>query len=432
MQPSTKNNKAPLRLFILCFLAYTIVYIGRKNLSVCLSDMIADGVLDKVLGGTVGTAFLTCYACGQLLGGVLGDRFPPKYMLTIGLAGAGCANLCMALNSTPWLFVVLWGVNGLFASLLWPTIIRCISQGIPLEGRARAGVWIASTIPVGSLLAYWISAIFLQLTSWRGVFVACGIILLCGSVVMFCGFTSLGELNKQLQTGGKNKQKAPQQPETSGKGFGALLLEIGFLFMVFGIVCNGILKDGFDFWIPTYLTESFHLEASLTSLLTGILPVVNLLGVYIAKWVDRSLMHNEMRTNTLLFFVSALLLIPVCLFTAGDITQHMAAKLVLSIAVIALVSSLMLGINSMLLTFIPMYFGSIGKAATLTGILNASSYGAAALADFLAGILSERYGWTVTLLAFMATALAGGVGCLLGMRRWKRYRENATILEPQQ
>ena len=57
-------------LVIYCWLAYATVYIGRKNLSVCLADMIAEGVTDKVSGGTIGTCFMLCYAIGQFVGNV--------------------------------------------------------------------------------------------------------------------------------------------------------------------------------------------------------------------------------------------------------------------------------------------------------------------------------------------------------------------------
>jgi len=418
----TQTQKEALRLFWLCWLAYTVIYIGRKNLSACLPEMIADGAADKLLGGAVGTGFLICYACGQLAGGVLGDRFSPRIMLSLGLFGAGTVNLLMGLNRTPQLFVVLWSLNGLFASLLWPTVIRCLSQGIPPDMRARSGALISTTIPIGSFLAYLVSAAGLHFASWRMVFLVCGSLLVCTAVLEYWGFAPLRGTLAEMQSQRVQRANAPADVSSGApdrRAFLRILLAAGLPFFVLGAVSNGALKDGLDFWIPTYISERFGIEASLTSLLTGILPVVNILGVYIAKGLNTRLFRNEMRTSGAMFAFSATLLAPLCLVTAGDVQQGRGTKLVVCLLMIAVVSTMMLGINSQLLTFIPFRFGKIGKAATVTGMLNASSYAAAALSDFFAGVLSKHYGWTVTLCAFLLLSCLGAAACLGGGKRWK-------------
>ena len=74
----TEVEKKSWLVVLFCILAYTSVYVGRKNLSVCLPAMTEDGVISPALGGTVGTCFLIFYACGQLINGCLGDKLHPK------------------------------------------------------------------------------------------------------------------------------------------------------------------------------------------------------------------------------------------------------------------------------------------------------------------------------------------------------------------
>ena len=45
----TLYEKRAWRMVILCWLAYATVYIGKKTLSVNLSDMMADGVCDNTI-----------------------------------------------------------------------------------------------------------------------------------------------------------------------------------------------------------------------------------------------------------------------------------------------------------------------------------------------------------------------------------------------
>ncbi|MGN1408772.1 MAG: MFS transporter, partial [Eubacteriales bacterium] len=115
------------RLVLVCMAAYTTIYIGRKNLSVCLPSMTADGVLSQSLGGIVGTCFLICYAAGQFINGWLGDRIHPSKMVSGGLLFAGLMNIFMGLNSVGVMFCVYWALCGFSCSMLWSPIIRAVS-----------------------------------------------------------------------------------------------------------------------------------------------------------------------------------------------------------------------------------------------------------------------------------------------------------------
>jgi len=116
-------------------------------------------------------------------------------------------------------------------------------------------------------------------------------------------------------------------------------------------------------------------------------------------------------------------MLPLVRITGGSPATRSGALLALAVLLIAAVSTLTLGLNAQLTTFIPLHFGKIGKAATVAGVLNASSYAAAALSDFFAGVLSKHSGWTVTLFAFLLTAATGAVFCIVGAGRWGRGRE---------
>lgn len=56
-----KTKKSTSVLFALLLIAYAAIYIGRKNFSACMTGMVAEGVIDKLIGGTAGTAFLAVF-----------------------------------------------------------------------------------------------------------------------------------------------------------------------------------------------------------------------------------------------------------------------------------------------------------------------------------------------------------------------------------
>jgi sugar phosphate permease len=184
------KKKSTCVLFTLLFIAYTAIYIGRKNFSVCMAGMAADGVIDKLIGGTAGTAFLAVYACGQLINGLLGDRISPGIMISAGLLGSGISNVAMGLVIHSAAIPVIWGINGFFCSMLWSPVVRCISEWMPGNERSSAGVNISVALPVGSIASYIICAVMMRYFGWREAFFACAVILFAACAIFISGFFS--------------------------------------------------------------------------------------------------------------------------------------------------------------------------------------------------------------------------------------------------
>ena len=412
-------------LVIYCWLAYATVYIGRKNLSVCLADMIAEGVTDQVSGGTIGTCFMLCYAIGQFANGWLGDRFHPRHMVCTGLMCAGLMNIFMGLNSNNFLFMVIWAVCGFSCSMLWSPIIRAVSTWTTQEISQAAAASLSATIPIGTILCYLICAAGLQFFNWRAAFMMCGGILCVMSVILFFCFATLKEHTTDENAAAPvHHDKAHQtSAQTNIKVFCA-----GLVFAAVGILFNGMLKDGLDLWIPTVLEDKFIPSSSVVSLICTILPILNIFGAYAAKGVHHRFKKDELTTCAIMFAVSTVSLAIVTLFiriipakTAetvigfGDVALAIFVTLLL-----ALSSASMLGANTMLLTFIPLHFSKVGRASTVTGMLNCFSYAAAAVSSIAVGSISENFGWEVVFIVFIGAAAAGAAICFAGHGKLRR------------
>ena len=428
---SSKNayEKNSWMLVVYCWLAYATVYIGRKNLSVCLADMIAEGVTDQVSGGTIGTCFMLCYAIGQFANGWLGDRFHPRHMVCTGLMCAGLMNIFMGINSNNFLFMVIWAVCGLSCSMLWSPIIRAVSTWTTQEISQAAAASLSATIPIGTILCYLICAAGLKFFNWRISFMMCGGILCVMSVVLFFCFASLKDhmpekkKDKTPAPSGKEKDKPSSDVTTTIKVFCA-----GLVFAAIGILFNGMLKDGLDLWIPTVLEDKFIPSSSVVSLICTILPILNIFGAYAAKGVHHRFKKDELTTCAIMFAVSTISLAIVTVFiriipakTAetmigfGDVALAVFITLLL-----ALSSASMLGANTMLLTFIPLHFSKIGRASTVTRMLNCFSYAAAAVSSIAVGSISKNFGWEVVFIVFIGAAAAGAAICFAGHKKLRQ------------
>ena len=406
-------KKSAFSLYILLWSAYACVYVGRKNFSACLPGMISSGAVDKLAGGTIGSAFLAVYACGQLVMGLLSDKIHPKYMISCGLVGAGLMNVLMGINGIGALFPVIWAMNGLFCSMLWAPVVRCMAGWLPDEFRSMGGAAISATLPAGSIISYLLCALMLWFSGWRLAFIASGAVLIVCSAVFFIGMSRLSGYTSYMSEV-KERQIEKKKPG-DGKKSGSLasafifIASNGLLFTIGGICANGMLKDGLDIWIPTFLSEYFGLSGSLSSALTTVLPVVNILGAFLARrLLDRAL-HNEMAVCAVLFGVSAASFIPLIVINSLGVSGLFWA--VVSAVLISVTTASMLGVNTMLLTFIPFHFASEGKSSSVSGFLNACSYAAAAVSGTLFGLVSSASGWSATVVTFALCSVLGAALC---------------------
>ena len=403
----TDYEKRAWKMVVLFLLAYTTVYIGKKTMSVCLSDMIADGVCGKQTGGVIGTCFLASYAAGQFINGWLGELIHPRYMICGGLFAAGVMNWCMSLCSIPVGFMIIWGVCGYACSMLWSPIIRAVSLWTSDEIGQTAGATFSATIPVGTIFCYVLCAAALNLATWRWAFRVCGTVLCVVAVILYI---SLGTLKTHMTTPEKKEDKT-----ADGKTHTVGVFCIGLVFAASAILFNGMIKDGLDYWIPTVLNDRFISDSSVVSLISTLLPIFNIFGVYFAKYIYSKFRMSELGTCGWMFLTSAVSLGGALCFIRLGI-GGMAAGIVVTV-LLALSSAAMLGANSMLLTFIPLHFGKIGRASAVTGMLNCFSYAAAAVSGVAIGVISEHTSWETVVLIFVIAAALGGILCVIGKSR---------------
>ena len=411
-------DRAAVRLFLLCFLSYTFCYIGRHNFSACLPAMIADGTLTKPFGGYITTAYMIVYGSGQLVSGILGTKIRPQTMIGCGLLGAGVMNVVMGLCRDPVPMLLVWSLNGLFQSMLWAPIIRVFTDQLPEERRYRAGVDIAVTCPAGTVLAYLIPALFLKIADWRVVFFVSG-----GCVLLACGIWVVGNFSlkeylalmdercRQARAAlaadaGSDKSPAGQTTLFS------VILPSGLLLVMLCLICNGSLRDAVSSWAPTFFSEQFGMAPEKSAVLSVVIPVVSVSGAYVATWLDRRFLHNELFTSGAMFLTAAVCILGIRLFSERS-------PLLCAVCLAVSISS-MWGANTMFLTMLPYHFAGLGLSASVTGLLNCCIYFASAASTSLYGLASERAGWTALTLIWLAVSLAGIVFCVVFGFIWAR------------
>ena len=402
-------------LFWLCWIAYFSTYIGRLNYSASLTGIILSEGFSKGQAGMIGTAFFFAYGAGQFVSGFLGDRLAPKKMVFTGLMVSGLCNLAMAGAKSSGLMTAVWCVNGLFQAFIWSPMIRLMYEYYKTETRMKACVSLNSSVPLGTMAAYGLTALVIWLSGWRTMFVLAGAALIGTSLFWITGM-------KRVERYAAESGKMEEMPsgETGGSAKAAvnwksLLIQSGFLFLMMALFVQGALKDGVTTWVPTYISETYGLSAILAITSTMVIPVFNLLGVYLASFANIHWFRNEVRTAGAFFVVSA----------AAILVLRLASgrSMAVSFLMLALATTAMMAVNTMLIAVLPSYFGVIGRASSVSGLLNSSVYAGGAVSTYGIGALSVALGWNATIVIWFLMAAVSAVICFLTVRKWIAYRK---------
>ena len=182
-----------------------------------------------------------------------------------------------------------------------------------------------------------------------------------------------------------------------------LLKSSGMLILLFPIMVHGMLKDGVTTWVPTYISENFLTSPSFSVLITTLLPIFNLAGAYLARYIYQKCKNNETKAASVFFGLSALALF--VLRICGHIS------IFLTVVLFALTTTSMMAINTLYVSIYPLLYEKQGRAATVSGFLNATAYMGTAISTFAIGILAEHTSWNITVAIWVFFTAAAFLSC---------------------
>lgn len=408
-----RSHKGAIGLGIVCWLTYFSIYLGRLNFSASMSEMIQAGVWGKAELGSVAAAFYLAYGLGQLPSGILGDRLPAKRLVALGLAGTAAVNGIFPFIGTAMGMQAAWFLNGLMQAMIWPPMARLITDRIHGKQAVTIMLLMSFTSPAGMLCAYFVSAVMMKIGNWKYCFWSAGVWL---AVIAAFWFVSVSRLETLCKGGDESRtEEKEEKRRVMGRNVGISFAASGFLWMLAATFIHGVLKDGLTTWIPTYLAEKFSITPSFSVLLTMVLPVINLSGVYIAGISNKSIFKNEAASAAMAFSLSFLGIS--FMIWGGD-------SLYGTVGLFAVVTSMMTAVNTLFISLLPMHFQKEGKVATVSGVLNAVTYVGSAAASAVFGYAAETAGWTGTQMMWCFCAAAGLICSLAAIKRWSRRRKD--------
>lgn len=402
------NAKRPrIPLEFLCCLVYFTSYITRTNYGAVMSELIPALNLTKSLASMAVTGSFITYGLGQLLCGWLGDRIQPRRMISFGLFCTALCNFIMPALSNPYLMAILWSCNGFFQSMLWPPLVRMMADHMSSSQYARATVSVNAMASIGTICVYLLTPVCISVANWHSVFL---LPALFGLFVTALWTIFTRSLNSAPCV------KSAQTSSGCSVGLGKIILLSALPVIIVAIILQGLIRDGVTTWMPIYLTESFNIPNEISILISSILPLFSILGIFLASKLDKAV-GNEVRSAFFLFTLASvcgILLVPLW-------NQSLIAVLLLFSVLYAAIC----GINLLLISRLPQHFLSYGCVSVISGLLNAFTYVGSSLSSFGVGHLAECFDWKFILGFWTTAALIGTLLTCLTMHKWSRFTRRA-------
>lgn len=398
-------------LLALCWMVYTCSLIGKLNYSANITQVMEHyGVLHDE-AGMVSTFYFFAYGAGQIVNGLLCKKYRLKYVVFLGLLLSGGANLCVALTKNFAVVKYMWLLNGIGLSVLWPCLIRLLSETLPRKDMGRASVIMGTTTATGTFLIYGLSALFAAWNAFKTAFYLAAIVL------PIVGFVWLFSYDKLAIKEADDDETIPsvastlKEPQKKERG----VIVCVCVLALFAIATN-LIKDGLTTWVPSILKETYGLSDSLSLLLTLFLPVLAIFGNLIALQLYKKI-HDFVAVCGLLFLGITVLIGTVIGFLS-------TGSFGITVAAFSVVCCFASSANSTITSIFPLQMKGKINSGMIAGVLNGCCYVGSTVSSYGLGSVRTVWGWNAVLylLLFVAVAAVGISLAYVVVRIFKKKR----------
>ena len=377
--------KHAIMIGTLCSISYFAVYIARNILSAVTPQMVELGYTEEYVG-RISSLYFIFYAVGQLINGAIGDKIKAKWMICVGLMGAGITNFVFSnITLYPQAAMIVYGLTGFFLSMIYGPMTKVVSENTdPIYAtRCSLGYTFASFFgsPAAGLLASFLA--------WQNVFAASSGVLALMSVTGFL-FFSVFERKKIVQYG-------LYKPEKKGaKNIRVLFKHKIVKFSLISIL-TGVVRTSVVFWLPTYISQYLGFSSKDAAMIFTVATAVISFTAFIAVFIYERLGFNINKTILLLFSCSAIFFL----------LTFLVHQPILNIVFIVLAIMSSNGSATMLWSRYCPSLRDTGMVSSATGFLDFLSYIAAAAANTIFANAATSIGWSNLVLVWLGLMIIG-------------------------
>jgi sugar phosphate permease len=396
--PITGRRKWRSIVFASTWLAYAAFYLTRKNYAIAQPAFMSELHWSKSDVGTIVTGYLTAYAIGQFVSGILCDRMGARVLLALGFVATAAASITLGFANTIVVMAIVYTLNGFAQSTGWPSVTRAMRNWTTVEERGEVMGWWGTTYPIGDAASTAVATFVLGLWGWRSAFWAPAVVV----VLVGIGVTML--LRDHPHDVGLSLDDANEAPPAPKRatfdltGTLKALTQVRVITLGLAYFCIKFVRYTFTFWIGVYLVERMQFSVEEAGYLQVPFPLIGCAGSIVAGVIsDRffSARRGPVAVIMLVFLVLGLLAFLV-----------LPKSSLLVSANLGLVGFMTFGPDMLVSAAAAMDFAKEDSAATVLGAINGMGSIGAALSGWLVGVVSETYGWNAIFVMMAAMAVA--------------------------
>jgi OPA family glycerol-3-phosphate transporter-like MFS transporter len=353
--------------------------------------------------------FFGAYAAGQLINGVLGDRFNLRYFISIGLFFAGISNILFGITHNLNAMILFWTINGYFQSMLWGPLVRIISDSTPKNHLQKAILLLSSSTIIGYLFSYIVVGRIAIAVGWKMSFFIPGILLIIMAGIWFWKFRFYRYPQEpSFRRGRSAKREVPLRKAAIKKipkeerlysSENVLRFLIRTRLWVTALVCvlQGSIKEGLILWGPAFFSESLSLPMGRILFIMALVPLMNFAGLLFGALVNKLFRFQE--KYTILFFLSVALFFLILMAASKG-------NFIMVILVFCCILGPFFAVNNILVAFVPLNFQREDRISSTAGFLDCAIYIGAAISSPLAGMLADQFGWNGVIKGWIGVCVA--------------------------
>jgi MFS transporter, OPA family, glycerol-3-phosphate transporter len=395
-------------------LLYTSFYMCRYNLPLASSEIRNELGFSKAQIGSIITTALLAYACGQIVNGLLADRFGGKRAMLIGAAGTIVMNIAFGVASfwgLLWLFVVIRGIDGYLQAFGSPGMVKINTAWFRHNERGGFAGIFGFMINLGrfginnlgaALLAgfVFLGLIRIPPLHWRWLFWIPAAIAL---VVAICMALIVKDTPEQAGFPPVNPHE-----ETDGHVqvrvidvFKIIATNPVVWIVACAYACTGAVRQGIDQWFPLFMREVHHVnfQSAQFQILASSIPFVASVGSLISGFVSDKLFHGRRApVAAFLYFMETAIILAAAQF-------HSVNAAIFFLVLISLTAN---STHSILGTAAAMDIGGAKMAGFASGVIDSFQYFGGSLAGIFLGALLDR-SWGNYFYFMAPFGIVGGV-----------------------
>jgi len=330
-------------------------------------------------------------------------------------------------ESVLWVLVVLWGANGFFQAMGWPSMVRIMAHWFPTETRGKVMGFLGTCYQLGAAFS-WFLALFIirgYAGSWGGVWRIVFLVpavLFAGIGLLFFYCVRNAPEDVGLPPVDSEEDASLTDRAAAKKTLSRNILRTltnPYLWIVAGaFFLLDVNRYGFVNWLPAYLdarqvsmgVSGFGISDVISRLIH---PLAGALGAIVAGWATDRFFSG--RRAPVIAILLALLGGFSIIFPYLPYTHTW-----LLILVLALVGFCTYGPHILMVGHAAQDFGKKSGAAGAAGFIDGMGYIGASLAGYGAGAIIKAFGYEVNFVIFGFAAI---IGALLICVLWKKRPE---------